>query len=161
MLASDLLERHKKQVLVETFCNLVRYALRKTGRDGDERFSVSGLSTEALDASLSAGDNAMLFGNRVKPSLKELLERARERSLTLHFCWNTPAKHVTLKGAFELSYEPDGDLKVRLLWLDIPERVPISPKVAPVGELEPLEEAVAELLRAMEDGRLAPYQPPN
>jgi hypothetical protein len=70
MLPSDLLERHNKQVLVETFCNLVRYALRKTGRDGDERFSVSGLSTETLDTSLSAGDNAVLFGNRVKPSLK-------------------------------------------------------------------------------------------
>jgi hypothetical protein len=61
---------------------------------------------------------------------------------------------------FALSYEPDGDLEVRLLWLGLPEKIPISRRIGVIEGRRPIEEAVAELLR-FHGGRLAPYPPPE
>ena len=60
-----------------------------------------------------------------------------------------------------LSYEPDGDLRVRLLWLGLPERIPISPQMPEADEVKPLEEAVSELVRVRNHGQLEPYSPPQ
>lgn len=150
-----------KQVLVDTFRNLVRYALLKTNRDVAKLgVAPSNFSVEAMDESLAARSNAEIFGERGALSLTRLLEKARGPSLTFHFYWKAPASREPLEAAFGLSYEPDGDLKVRLLWIGLPEQIPISPRVGVIDGRKPLEEAVAELLR-FHRGRLAPYPPPK
>jgi len=151
-----------RQVLVDTFRNLVRYVLLKTNRDVAKLgVTLSNFSVEAMDESLAARSNAEIFGERGAVSLTRLLEKAHGPSLTFHFYWKAPASREPLEAAFGLSYEPDGDLKVRLLWLGLPEQVPVSPRVGVVDGRKPLEEAVAELLRFHGDGRLAPYPPPK
>jgi hypothetical protein len=150
-----------KQVLVDTFRNLVRYALLKTNRDVAKLgVTPSNFSVKAMDESLTARSNAVIFG-RDAQSLTRLLEKAHEPSLTFHFYWKAPASREPLGAAFGLSYETDGDLKVMLLWLSLPTKIPISPRVGVVDGRKPLEEAVAELLRFHGDGRLAPYPPPK
>jgi hypothetical protein len=151
-----------KQALVDTFRNLVRYALLKTKRDV-VRFGVTpgNFSVEAIDSSLAAHANTGIFGTYVVPSLKVLLRKAHEPSLTFHLYWIAPTAREPLKAAFSLSYKPDGDLQVRLLWLDLPERIPISRSAGMTGGPNPIEEAVMELLRVLEGGRLAPYPPPE
>jgi hypothetical protein len=150
-----------KQVLVDTFRNLVRYALLKTYRDVAKLgVTPANFSVEAMDESLAARSNAEIFGERGALSVTRLLEKAHEPSLTFRFYWKAPASRGPLEGAFGLSYEADGDLKVRLLWLGLPERVPISPRAGVIDGRKPLEEAVAELLR-FKRGRLAPYPPPQ
>jgi hypothetical protein len=151
-----------KQVLVDTFRNLVRYAMLRTNRDVT-KFGVTpgNFSVEAVDESLAARSNAEISGERSPLSVTRLLEKAHGPSLTFHFYWKAPFAREPLEAAFGLSYEPDGDLKVRLLWLGLPERVPISPRIGVVDGRKPLEEAVAELLRFIKGGRLAPYPPPK
>ena len=151
---------NNKQVLVDTFRNLVRYALLKTNRDVVKLgVTPSNFSVEAMDESLAARANAGIFGERSAPSITRLLEKAHGPSLTFHFYWKVRVAGEPLEAAFGLSYE-DGDLKVRLLWLGLPERVPISPRVGVVDGRKPLEEAVLELLR-FKGGRLASYPPPK
>ena len=150
-----------KQVLVDTFRNLVRYALLKTNRDVAKLgVTPNNFSVEAMDESLVARSNAEIFG-RGALSLMRLLDKAHGPSLTFHFYWKAPGAREPLEAAFSLSYEPDGDLKVRLLWLGLPEQVPISPRVGVVDGRKPLEEAVVELLRFIKGDRLAPYPPPK
>jgi len=151
-----------KHVLVDTFRNLVRYALLKTNRDVSKLgVTLSNFSVEAMDESLSARSNTGIFEEGGVLLLNRLLEKARGPSLTFHFYWTAPASREQLEAAFGLSYEPDGDLKVRLLWLRLPEQVPISSRVGIVDGRKPFEEAVAELLRFLKDGRLAPHPPPK
>ena len=57
--------------------------------------------------------------------------------------WKVPTAREPLEAAFALSYEPGGHLKARLLWLGLPERIPISPRVGVVDTLKPLAEVVA------------------
>ncbi len=151
-----------KQVLDDTFRDLVRYAMLKTYRDMT-KFGVTpvNFSVEAMDKSLAAPANAGISGEQRALSVKRLLKKAHGQSLNFHFYWKAPASQEPLEAVFGLSYEPDGDLKVRLLWLGLPERVPISPRVGVVDGPKPLEEAVTELLRFIEGGRLAPYPPPK
>ncbi len=150
-----------KQVLVNSFRDLVRYAMLKTYRDL-AKFGVTpgNFTVEAMDESLAAPANAGISGERSALSVTRLLEKARGPSLTFHFYWKAPAAREPLEAAFGLSYEPDGDLKVRLLWLGLPERVPISPRLGVVDGRKPLEEAVMQLLR-FHRGRLVPYPPPK
>jgi len=151
-----------KQALADTFRNLVRYALLKTRRDVVKLgVTPSSFSVEAIDSSLAARANGGIFGAQTAPSLKRLLNKAREPSLTFHMYWMAPTAPEPLEAAFALSYEPDGDLQVRLLWLGLPERIPIARGAGVVGGLKPLDEAVTELLRVLKDGRLAPYPPPE
>jgi hypothetical protein len=134
----------------------------KTGRDAVKLgVAPATFSVAAMDESLSAPANAGIFGESSRPSLKTLLEKAHRPALTFHFYWKPPGARQPLEAAFTLTYEPDGDLKARLLWLELPERVPISPAVGIVDGRKPLEEAVAELLRVLKDGQLAPYPPPR
>lgn len=151
-----------KQVLADTYRNLVRYAMLKTHRDVI-KFGVTpdNFSVEAMDKSLSAPANAEIFGKRSAASVTNLLKEAHKPSLIFHFYWKSPAAREPLEAAFGLSYERDGDLEVRLLWLCLPERIPISPRESMVDGRKPLEEAVTELLRFIEKGRLAPYPPPE
>ncbi len=149
-----------KQVLADTFRDLVRYAMLKTYRDMT-KFGVTpdNFSVEAMVKSLAATANAGISGERRALSVKRLLEKAHGQSLTFHFYWKAPAAKEPLEAAFGLSYK-DEDLKVRLLWLGLPEKVPISPLVGIVEGRKPLEEAVQILLR-FRKGRLAPYPPPQ
>ena len=150
-----------KQVLADTLRNLVRYALLKTRRDvvilG---VTPSSFSVEAMDGSLAASANVGIFGKQSAPSLTTLLTKARESALTFLFYWKASNAREPLEAAFAVSYEPNGDLKVRLLWLGLPERVPISPRVGVFDGRKPLEETVMEQLRVLKGGRLAPYPPP-
>ncbi len=156
------LETGNKQVLADAFRNLVRYALRKTRRDVAQFGATPGnFSVEAMDSSLAARVNAAIFGEQATPSLKALLKKAHEPALTFHFYWMATATAEPLEASFALSYEQDGDLKVKLLWLGLPERIPISPGAGVAGGLRPLDEAVTELLRVLRGGRLAPYPPPG
>ncbi len=156
------LEGVNKQVLADTFRNLVRYALRKTRRDV-EKFGVTpgSFSIKAMDASFAACANAGLFAQQFSPSIGLLLEKAHQRSLIFHFSWISGGARESFEAGFDLSYEPDGDLKVRLLWLRLPEHIPISPSEAVAGGPRPLDEAVVERLRILQKGRLAPYAPPT
>ncbi len=153
---------NNKQVLVDTFRDLVRYAMLKTYRDV-VKFGLTpdNFSVKALDESLIARANAGIFGERSVHSMKRLLDKARGASLTFHFYWKAAVAQDPLEAAFGLSYEPDGDLKVRLLWLGLPERVPISPREGVVDGRKPLEEAVTQLLRFTKGGRLESYPPPR
>ncbi len=153
-------DANNKQVLADTFRDLVRYAMLKTHRDVT-KFGVSpgNFSVEAMDESLAAPANATISGERGTLSVTRLLQKAHEPSLTFSFYWKAPVAREPLEAALGLSYE-DGDLKVRLLWLGLPERVPISPLVGVVEGRKPLEEAVQMLLR-IRKGRLLPYPPPK
>jgi hypothetical protein len=156
------MELGNKQVLARTFGNLVRYALRKTHRDAAKLGVTPGsFSVEAMDESLAAHTNAGIFEKQGAPSLNTLLKKAREPSMMFHFYWKDSIARMPMEAVFALSYQPDGDLEARLLWLGLPERVPISSRVGVFGHLRPIEEAVAELLRPLEDGRIAPYPPPD
>ena len=151
-----------KQVLVGTFRSLVRYALLKTNRDVEKLGVTSAnFSVEAMDESLAAPVNAGIIRGRGALPLARLLKKARGQSLTFHFYWKAPVAREPLEAAFGLSCEPDRDLKVRLLWLGLPERVPISPREGIVDGRKPLEEAVIELLRFIKGGGIAPYPPPK
>jgi hypothetical protein len=156
------LDAGNKQVLVDTFRNLVRYALLKTNREVG-KFGVTQeiFSVEALDKSLAALSNAGIFGKQGAVSIKRLLEKAHGQSLSFHFYWKVRGAREPLEAAFGLSYEPDGDLKVMLLWLGLPEQVPVSPRAGIIEGRTPLEEAVAELLGFHGDGRFMPYPPPR
>ena len=149
-----------KQVLADTFRNLVRYALLKTNRDVEKLGVTPGnFSVEAMDKSLAASANTGILGEGSARSIKRLLKKAHGQSLAFYFYWKAPVAREPLEAAFGLSDE-DGDLKVRLLWLGLPERVPISPRLEVVDGRKPFEEAVFELLR-FEKGRLSPYPPPK
>jgi hypothetical protein len=151
-----------KQILVDTFRNLVCYALLKIRRDV-AKFGVTpgNFSVGAMNGSLGAHANAGIFGPHIAPSLNVLLRKAHEPPLTFHLYWMAPTIADPLEAVFALSYEPDGDLEVRLLWLGLPERLPISRSAAVAGGPQLIEEAVTELLRVLEDGRLAPYPLPQ
>jgi hypothetical protein len=158
----NALDAGNKQVLLDTFRNLVRHALLKTNREvGKLGVTQENFSVEAMDKSLTALSNAGIFGEQGGLSISSLLEKAHEPSLTFHFYWKVPGAREPFEAAFGLSYEPDGDLKVMLLWLGLPEQVPISPRAGIIEGRTPLEEAVAELLRFHGDGRFIPYPPPR
>ena len=152
------LDTGNKQVLAGTFRNLVRYAVRKTGRDVD-LLGVTGsnFTVAAVDESLAASTNTAIFGGQDMPTIVMLIEKAHRHALTFHFYWRV-AEDYSLQATFDFSYEDD-DLKVRLLWLDLPELVPISPRVGIIDGRKPLKEAVIELL-IVKNGRLSAYPPP-
>ena len=158
MKKSDL-ETINKQVLADTFRNLVRYALRKTGRDTNILgVTESNFTVAAVDESFAASINSSISGKQGIPTVSTLIKKARQQPLTFHFYWRV-AEGRSLQAAFDLSYE-DADLKVRLLWLGLPELVPISPRVGVIDGRKPLEEAVIELL-IVKRGRLSAYPPPT
>jgi hypothetical protein len=149
-----------KQALASSFRDLARYALRKTKRDErmlgvrPEYFTVV-----AIEESLAAEANAGIFGSGA-PSLKALLAKAKRSPITFLFHWT--AHGVPRRAAFELSYaESDWGVKVRLLWLGLPEKVPVAPRVGIIDGRQPLEEAVFQLLRVGDDGGIEPYPPPE
>ncbi len=154
------LDHGNKQVLADSFRDLVRYVMLKTFRDV-EKFGVTPdkFTVEAMDKSLAAPANAGISGERGVLSMKRLLEKALKESLTFRFYWKAPVSPEPLEAAFDLSYK-DENLKVRLLWLGLPERVPISPSAGVIEGRKPFEEAVMQLLR-FRKGRLAPYPPPQ
>lgn len=160
--SDNALDAGNKQVLVDAFRNLVRYALLKINREvGKLGVAQENFSVEAMDKSLTALSNAGIFGEQGVVSISRLLEKAHEPSLTFHFYWKVPGAREPFAAAFGLSYEPDGDLKVMLLWLGLPEQIPISPRAGIIEGRTPLKEAVAELLRVHGDNRFTPYPPPR
>jgi hypothetical protein len=160
--SDNALDAGNKQMLLDTFRNLVRYVLLKTNRDvGKFGVTQEDFSVDALDKSLAALRNAGIFGKQGAVSIKRLLEKAQSQSLTFHFYWKMRDALEPLEAAFGLSYEPDGDLKVMLLWLGLPEQVPVSPRAGIIEGRTPLKEPVTELLRFHRDGRLTPYPSPE
>jgi hypothetical protein len=147
-----------KQVLADTFRNLVRYALLKTRRDANLLgVTVSNFTVAAVGESLAASSNTAISGEQEIPTVTMLIKKSHRHPLIFHFYWRI-AKDRSLQAAFDFSYQ-DGDLKVRLLWLGLPELVPISPHIGVIDGCKPLEEAVAELL-IVKNGRLSAYAPP-
>jgi hypothetical protein len=142
-----------KQALVDVFRNLARYATRKTRRDAEALgVTAARFTVEALDACLRASAVA---------STAALLERARQGPLELIFAWTARGPGAPLRAGLELSIEPSGDLRARLLWLALPEKVPVAARVGVVDGRKPLPEAVTELLRVRAGERLEPYAPPS
>ena len=149
-----------KQVMAGTFYNLIRYALRKIKRDIDSLgVNSSNFNVAAMDESLAASVNLAISPGNKPLTIAKLIKKARQSPLTFHFHWRPANNPSVLLAAFELSYE-DGDLKVRLLWLGLPEHIPISPRVGVIDGRRPLGEAVTELLLFKSD-RLSPYPPPT
>src|SRR5512139_2460336 len=98
------LDVDNKQVLADTFRNLVRYVLLKTKRDVEKLgVTASNFSVEAMNEGLAARSNADIFGERGVPSLRRLLDKAHGPSLTFHFYWKAPAAREPLEAAFDLS----------------------------------------------------------
>jgi hypothetical protein len=154
------IEAQNRQIVADCFRGLVRYGLLKTHRNVEKLgASAACFTPQAMAESLVSSANAAIFGGR-EPSVAVLMERAHDPTLTFCFTWKAPDAKVPYEAGFGLEYEDD-DLKVRLLWLDLPERVPISPRLEPVEGRRPLQEAVIELLRVFDDSRMAPYPPPE
>ncbi len=148
-----------KQALVTSFEELARCAVRMTNRD-PRRLGVlpEHFTVQALEESVVAEANARLF-HPGPPSPKALLAKARRSPTTFLFLWRAPGFPEPLQAAFELSFERRG-LRNRLLWLGLPEKVPISPRVGIIDGRVPLEEAVTEVLRVRPDGGIEQYPPP-
>jgi len=152
-------ETINKQVLADAFYHLVRYALLKVRRDTDMLgVTANNFTLAAMSESLATSSNAGIYGERGESTVATLLKKARQSSLSFRFYWKGAKDGSSLCAAFRLSYEA-GDLKVELLWLDLPEIVPVSPRVQPVDDRKPLQEAVFELL-VVNSGRLSAYAPP-
>lgn len=152
-----------KQTLVNSFRNVVRYAMRKMKRDM-EAFGVTAasFSTKALDESLASPMNAGIFGDREQQrSLAALLAAVRREPVTFHFAWKASDAPTPHTAAVELSFSRRTDLKIRLLRLALPEKVPVSPRVGVIEGCAPLEEAVFDVIRVHEDGRLEPFPTPK
>ncbi len=145
--------------MADCFRDLVRYVLLKTHRDMETSgASAACFTPRAMEENLRSRANAGIFGER-EPSVVTLMERARDPDLIFHFAWKAPGAKVPFGAEFGLGFEDD-DLKVRLLWLDLPSLLPGSPRPGPARGRGPLEEAVTRLLRVSGDGRLEPYPPP-
>jgi hypothetical protein len=154
------LDTDNEQVLADTFRNLVRYALLKTRRNVTELgITPASFSREAMSESLIHPSNAEIF-EKSAPSVKRLLEKAHGSPSKFHFFWKASVVRDMLEAELSLSYEQNGDLKVRLLMMALPEPIPVSPQAGIIDGRKPFEEAVQELLRVSESGRLAPYPPP-
>ncbi len=153
------IETFNEQVLADTFYHLVRYALSKIKRDTDVLgVTESNFTVVAMGESLAANANAAIFGDHGEPTVARLLNKARQSSLSFCFFWHGAQNRVSLHAVFRISYE-DGDLKVSLLLLSLPESIPISRDVGVINGHQPLEEAVFELL-VVKNGRLSAYPAP-
>lgn len=151
------------RVLLEAFRNVVRYFMLKTKRDV-EQFGVSEIffTQEALAESFRSPMNAELFAERdLRHSLAGLLAAVRRGRVVFHFLWAMPDVPEPYVAALELELARRGLLKIRLLWIALPDQIPVSPRIGVVNGLEPLEEAVFETLRIHQDGRLEALQPPS
>ncbi len=161
-MANPDVEARNKQVLVDTFYHLVCFPLLRSYRDLEMLGVTQGsFSVDALNSSLSARANAEIFAGHMTPTIKMLLQKARKPDLIFHFYWTLPTAREPLEGVFGISYVPSGDLKVRLLWLGLPERIPISPQAGVIDGRKPLEESVHTLVRVLKHGQLEPYPPPQ
>ena len=152
-----------ERVLLDAFRNVVRYFMRKTKRDV-EQFGVSEVffTQEALAESFRSPMNAELFVEReLQRSLAGLLAAVRRGRVVFQFLWATPDVPEPYVAALELELVRRALLKIRLLWLALPEQIPVSPRIGVINGLEPLKEAVFETLRVHEDGRLEAHQPPS
>ena len=160
MSKQSLIETDNKQVMADTFCNLVRYALRKIKRDADLLgVNSNTFSVASIDDSLTDSGNSATSSGEKLLTITALLKKTRHSSLTFQFYWKAVQSTSPLIATFELSREA-GDLKVRLLWLALPEKYPISPKVGIIDGRQPLEEAITELL-VIKRGHILAYPPPT
>jgi len=159
MITEPDLETINRQVLADTFYHLVRYALLKLRRDTDMLgVTANNFTAAAVGESLAASANAEIYGERRGPTTATLLKKTRQSSLLFRLYWKGAKDGCSPWATFRFSYEA-GDLKVELLWLGLPETVPISPRVRAIDDRKPLEEAVFELL-VVKRGRLSAYAPP-
>ena len=154
-------EHSNKQVLADTFRHLVRYALLKTNRDpAGLGVTPACFTDQTVEESLLHRSNADIFSGKA-PAVARLLERAHATPVQFHFNWQAPGAPERSNAEFNLSYEPDGDLKVRLLVIAIPEKIPVSPQAGIISGRKPFAEAVQELVRLSSSGRLEPYPAPR
>jgi hypothetical protein len=148
-------EASSKQALLDAFRNTVRYALLKTRRDVAAHGVVPARFTvEALDDSLGAPENAAAFAEAPSRTIKAIVERARTGPVTCLFRWRPAPGRDWLRARFQLTLEPHW-LDVRLLWLELPEKVPVAPSVGEIDGRKPIAEAVAQKLELLPDGNLA------
>lgn len=144
--------------LVEALQSMVRYFMRKTSRDVDH-FGVSErhFTSQALAKSFASPMNVDLID---EPSLAGLVAVARRGPSIFHFLWEVGATKPYV-AATECFFTRLSVLKVRLLWLKLPDLIPVSPRMGPKNGYQPLKEAVFAVLLVSEDGHLEAPEPPR
>lgn len=160
MKSQSVAKEESKQVLVNALRNVVRYVMRKTKRDIEE-YGVKPefFAPRALDESLASpmNDGMLLQQER---SLGAVLDVARRGPVTFRFSWTAPRASTPHIAVVELFFTRCSTLKIRLLWLELPEKVPVSPRIGVIEGRTPLKEAVFDVVRVYEDGRLEAFPHP-
>jgi hypothetical protein len=150
-------EATSQQALVDAFRTTVRYALLKTRRDvATYGVSPSRFTPEALAESLRAKENADAFSDPAAPSVLSMVKRTEGGPVTLLFRWQPAEGQTELRAAFRLTKEPHA-WDVRLLWLELPQKVPVAPSVGEIDGQKPIEEAVFQKLELRPDGSVAAF----
>lgn len=169
--ANEGIEEANKQVAVRVFADLVRYALRKTQRERSdlrlraviEKYCVTSacFNVANMNASLRAPDNMVPPSNRTKPSMQSVLERARQSPVIFHFLWRSQDQSIQLRAVFRIISRHPRSMLIRLLWLELPHKVPIARSAGQVNGRTPLAEAVETSVRVFDDGRIERFPPPR
>jgi hypothetical protein len=156
------IEMNNKRVLAETFNNLVRYVIHKKRLDfGDYGVETARFGIKAMDNSLADKANEELFDKKAG-TVAALLQRANLAPVTFTFFWKPKKQLKPFSGAFLLfKKEKFKSLRVRLLWMNVPKKVPINPSVGEIDGIQPLREEVAESVRWSDGIKLEPYPPPS
>ncbi|PRQ00466.1 hypothetical protein ENSA7_59600 [Enhygromyxa salina] len=151
-----------KMTLINSFRNTVRYAMRKMKLDCEQHgVTEAFFNLDAFDQSLRLPVNAEVCGaGGQQASLIDLLTAVRRDPVTFHFAWTRHAVATPHSAAFEMFLTRSGALKVRLLWLALPDMFPVSPRIGIIDGRAPLKEAVFDLLQVRSDGRIEVFPDP-
>jgi len=149
-----------KLILVDAFRALVKDAMVALDRS-PEQYGVTPASFDlaSLNKSFSAPGNTDLFIGR-EPSLRAILDIVNTGPVRFTFYWNAPKTSEPHEAVFDI-FNADGDLKIRLVWIALPEKVPVSPRVGVIDGRKPVPWAITILLKVLSGGRLEPYADPE
>ncbi|HAM22838.1 MAG TPA: hypothetical protein DCQ04_11300 [Actinobacteria bacterium] len=162
MNSQNVAQDESRQVLVNAVRNVVRYAMRKMKRDIEQNGVTPELFTpKAFGENLASPMNDGIFPEQERQrSLGALLDVVRRGPVTFHFAWTAPGASTPHIAVVELLFAGRATLKIRLLWLALPEKIPVSPRIGVIEGRTPLKEAVFDVVRVYEDGRLEAFPHP-
>jgi len=146
-------------VLVNAFRQLIDNALGRIERN-PEMYGVTSsiFSVEALKDSFFDPRNKGIFVDDT-PSLNAMLEIVETKPLQFTFFWKSEKDSKQFEAVFDI-FKDRKSLRIRLMWLNLPEKIPISPRVGIIEGRKPIPEAISTILRLFPGGRLESYLPP-
>ncbi|MBF0234160.1 MAG: hypothetical protein HQK65_14150 [Desulfamplus sp.] len=154
-------DKHEsKVILVNAFRVLVKDAMVALKRS-PEKYDITPacFNLAALNKSFSASSNSGIFVGR-PPSLESMLDSVKTTPLCFTFYWDGLKASNHYEAVFDILVD-DGDLKIRLVWLSLPEKVPVSPRVGVIDGRKPIPWAIKILLKVLSNGCLEPYSDPK